>query len=255
MPWADRALRRTATRSRAGASGSPHASGPPRSASPASTTASSTTRSRRSRSTVVRVDRGQPVVHLEELPHVPPRRVEAPRAAAAAPPASRRGRQRACEGPGTRSRAARSRARGSTRATGRAPRHRPRAGRGDRDSTPSRSRSGRPSRCGAGTRRSPSLPASSAGARPGRPGRAPRRSGRRRTPPGASAAGVARTTCSETASPDMPPSRNRYVVSGETTYGGLATTRSNCSPSTGSKKLPARVSTLPTPLSAALNAA
>ena len=74
-------------------------------------------------------------------------------------------------------------------------------------------------------------------------------------PPGASAAGVARTTCSETASPRMPPSRNRYALSGETTYGGFATTRSNCSPSTGSKKLPSRVSTLPAPLSAALNAA
>ena len=28
----------------------------------------------------------------------------------------------------------------------------------------------------------------------------------------------------------MPPSRNRYALSGETTYGGFATTRSNCSP-------------------------
>ena len=35
--------------------------------------------------------------------------------------------------------------------------------------------------------------------------------------PGASTAGVARTTSSETASPRMPPSRNRYAPSGETT--------------------------------------
>jgi hypothetical protein len=53
----------------------------------------------------------------------------------------------------------------------------------------------------------------------------------------------------------MPLSRNRYARSGEITYGGFATTRSNCSPSTGSKKLPWRSSTFWTPLSAALNAA
>jgi hypothetical protein len=53
----------------------------------------------------------------------------------------------------------------------------------------------------------------------------------------------------------MPPSRNRYALSGETTYGGFATTRSNRSPSTGSKKLPSRVSTLSTPLRAALKPA
>ncbi len=74
-------------------------------------------------------------------------------------------------------------------------------------------------------------------------------------PPGASTVGAALTTSSETASPRMPLSRNRYALSGETTYGGFATTRSNCSPSTGSKKLPARVSMLSAPLSAALNAA
>ena len=62
-----------------------------------------------------------------------------------------------------------------------------------------------------------------------------------------------RTTSSDTPSPRMPPSRNRYAVSGETTYGGFATTRSNCSPATGSKKLPALVSTLSTPFSTALS--
>ena len=99
------------------------------------------------------------------------------------------------------------------------------------------------------------LAASCAGAPRGRPVRAPTRSGRTRTRRARGTAGAVRTTCSETASPRMPPSRKRKVLSGETTYGGFATTRSNCSPSTGSKKLPCRVSTLSTPLSAALNAA
>jgi hypothetical protein len=53
----------------------------------------------------------------------------------------------------------------------------------------------------------------------------------------------------------MPPSRNRNAVSGDTTYGGFATTRSNSSPATGSKKLPSRVSTFSAPLRAALNVA
>ena len=43
-------------------------------------------------------------------------------------------------------------------------------------------------------------------------------------------------------------------LSGETTKGGFETTRSNRSPSTGSKKLPRRTSTFARPLSAALKA-
>ena len=167
------------------------------------------------------------------------------RAAAAAPRTSRRGRPRACAGRGTRSRAARSRARGSTRASGRSRRRTPRAGRAGRGSTRSRSRSGRRSRCGAGTRRSPSPRASCAGAAAGSSGSSAQAiEDATRTRPARAPPALPRTTCSETASPRMPLSRNRYALSGETTYGGFATTRSNCSPSTGSKKLPSRVSTL-----------
>ena len=203
----------------------------------------------------VRVDLGEPVVRLEQLPHVPPGR------------AKRRARQLLRLQPAVAAVAAlaQDEARiaelldpelvGSTRASGRAPRRRPRAGRGDRGSTPSRSRSGRPSRCGAGTRRSPSLPASCAGARQGRPDRAPRRSGRRRTRPArARPASPARRAPRRRRRACRRPGTG-YALSGETTYGGLATTRSNCSPSTGSKKLPCRVSMLSAPLSAALNAA
>ena len=85
--------------------------------------------------------------------------------------------------------------------------------------------------------------------------RAPRRSSATRTRRAQATPARRRTTCSDTASPRRPPSRKRNALSGETTYGGFATTRSNCSPSTGSKKLPSRVSTLPTPLSAMLKSA
>jgi hypothetical protein len=56
----------------------------------------------------------------------------------------------------------------------------------------------------------------------------------RRQPPGRREPAVPATTWRETPSPCPPPSRNTKARSGEMTKGGLAVTRSNCSPSTGS---------------------
>ena len=55
--------------------------------------------------------------------------------------------------------------------------------------------------------------------------------------------GASRTTRSDSWSPGRPPSRYCQRRSGETTYGALQVIRSKTSPSTGSKRLPRRVST------------
>ena len=57
-------------------------------------------------------------------------------------------------------------------------------------------------------------------------------------------AGSSPTSRSLTRSRPSPLSRNRYSDSGEITYGGFDTPRSNLSPSTGSKKLPAGIDVL-----------
>ena len=74
-------------------------------------------------------------------------------------------------------------------------------------------------------------------------------------PPSARRSPTCRTTASQNESPGRPLSRNRKSVSGEITYGGLETTRSNVSPATGSNRLPWRSSMFSIRLSAALKAA
>ena len=203
---------------------------------------------------VIRVELGQPVASRTASSRVA-RRAEGPRAAVAAPPASRPPRRSACEGPGTHSRGARSPARGNTRAIDRAPRRR-RSGwsRRSRFHTVAVSIG---SSVEVWSRNASHLEPSSQlrGRSAGSSGLSDQAIRTEAKALGASVAGMPSHDMLGYGVPGMPLSRNRYALSGETTYGGLATTRSNCSPPTGSKKLPARVSTLSAPLSAALNAA
>jgi hypothetical protein len=74
-------------------------------------------------------------------------------------------------------------------------------------------------------------------------------------PPSSSSAGRPRTITSLTRSRPSPLSRNIRLDSGEITYGGFATTRSNRSPATGSRRLPCRSSTFCTPFRARLKRA